>query len=76
MWQVLLLELRDEGLPVMRATFLQMDALNISFENEFDVIGAFDVIEYIEEDEVKYLQRKNHKEKNLWEKKLYVFFYN
>jgi SAM-dependent methyltransferase len=33
------------------ATFFQMDARNIPFENEFDVIGAFDVIEHIEEDE-------------------------
>ncbi len=34
------------------ATFFQMDARNIPFENEFDVIGAFDVIEHVEEDEV------------------------
>lgn len=33
------------------ATFFQMDARNIPFENEFDVIGAFDVLEHIEEDE-------------------------
>jgi SAM-dependent methyltransferase len=31
--------------------FMQMDARNIPFENEFDVIGAFDVIEHIKEDE-------------------------
>ena len=37
---------------VPEATFYQMDARNIPFENEFDVIGAFDVIEHIEEDEV------------------------
>jgi len=36
---------------VKRATLFQMDARNIPFENEFDVIGAFDVLEHIEEDE-------------------------
>lgn len=30
---------------------MQMDARNIPFEEEFDVIGAFDVLEHIEEDE-------------------------
>lgn len=33
------------------AKFMQMDARNIPFENEFDVIGAFDVLEHIGEDE-------------------------
>lgn len=33
------------------AEFFQMDARNIPFKNEFDVIGAFDVLEHIEEDE-------------------------
>ncbi|MEL5850229.1 MAG: methyltransferase domain-containing protein, partial [Candidatus Igneacidithiobacillus chanchocoensis] len=33
------------------AMLLQMDARQIPFENEFDVIGAFDVLEHIEEDE-------------------------
>ena len=33
------------------AEFFQMVARNIPFENEFDVIGAFDVLEHIEEDE-------------------------
>lgn len=32
------------------ASFMQIDARNIPFENEFDVIGAFDVLEHIEED--------------------------
>ena len=36
---------------VKHAALFQMDARNIPFENEFDVIGAFDVIEHIEEDE-------------------------
>lgn len=31
--------------------FIQMDARNIPFENEFDVIGTFDVLEHIKEDE-------------------------
>jgi SAM-dependent methyltransferase len=34
-----------------RASLWQMDARNIPFENEFDVIGAFDVLEHIQEDE-------------------------
>lgn len=33
------------------AKFMQMDARHIPFENEFDVIGAFDVLEHIKEDE-------------------------
>jgi len=36
---------------VPRATFLQMDARRMPFDREFDVIGAFDVIEHIAEDE-------------------------
>jgi len=49
-------ELFAEGLPfasarVPGATLFQMDARAIPFENEFDVIGAFDVLEHIEEDE-------------------------
>ena len=44
------------GLPfvrerVPRAEIFQMDARRIPFRDEFDVIGAFDVIEHIEEDE-------------------------
>ena len=34
------------------ATFMQMDARRVPFSEEFDVIGAFDVLEHIEEDEV------------------------
>lgn len=30
--------------------FIQMDARNIPFASEFDVVGAFDVLEHIEED--------------------------
>jgi SAM-dependent methyltransferase len=35
---------------VKNAQFFQMDACNIPFENEFDVIGAFDVLEHITDD--------------------------
>ena len=50
-------EIFTEGLVyaedrVPEAAFFQMDARNIPFESEFDVIGAFDVIEHIEEDEI------------------------
>jgi len=36
---------------VPSARFYQMDARNIPFRDEFDAVGAFDVIEHIEEDE-------------------------
>lgn len=36
---------------VPSAEFVQMDARAIPFREEFDVVGAFDVIEHIEEDE-------------------------
>lgn len=44
------------GLPfaaarVPDAQFMQMDARRIPFRDEFDVVGAFDVLEHIEEDE-------------------------
>lgn len=49
-------EAQTEGLQfaadrVPRASFLQMDARQMPFDGEFDVIGAFDVIEHIHEDE-------------------------
>lgn len=34
------------------AQFLQMDARSLPYEDEFDLVGAFDVIEHIEEDEL------------------------
>jgi SAM-dependent methyltransferase len=37
---------------VPEATLIQMDACRIPFENEFDVVGAFDVLEHIKEDEI------------------------
>lgn len=36
---------------VPQANFIQMDARHIPFNNEFDVIGAFDMIEHVEEDQ-------------------------
>jgi SAM-dependent methyltransferase len=39
-----------------RVPLFQMDARRIPFEDEFDVIGAFDVLEHIEEDEKVLLQ--------------------
>ncbi|MFQ5472513.1 MAG: class I SAM-dependent methyltransferase, partial [Dehalococcoidia bacterium] len=50
-------ELHASGLAVARrrlgtkAEFLQLDARRLPFEEEFDAIGAFDVLEHIEEDE-------------------------
>jgi SAM-dependent methyltransferase len=49
-------ELFNEGLVFANQrlpgiTLLQMDARCISYEMEFDVIGAFDVLEHIQEDE-------------------------
>jgi SAM-dependent methyltransferase len=49
-------ELFVEGLRIARsrlpaATFLQLDAREIPFDQAFDSIGAFDVLEHIEEDE-------------------------
>jgi SAM-dependent methyltransferase len=37
---------------VPAATLIQMDARNIPFAGEFDVLGAFDVVEHIPEDEM------------------------
>lgn len=43
------LEFAAGRLPAVN--LMQMDARNIPFNEEFDVIGAFDVLEHIEEDE-------------------------
>ena len=50
-------EYLEEGLTYARhrvplAEFTQMDARNIPYESQIDVIGAFDVLEHIKEDEV------------------------
>lgn len=43
--------LRRAAQRVRRAAFLQMDARRMPFTCEFDVVGAFDVLEHIDEDE-------------------------
>jgi SAM-dependent methyltransferase len=43
---------------VQRAVFMQMDGRSIPYEEEFDVLGAFDVIEHIVEDEVVLAQMR------------------
>lgn len=43
------IEIAQQRVP--RAAFYQLDARKMPFEQEFDVLGAFDVIEHIEEDE-------------------------
>jgi SAM-dependent methyltransferase len=54
-------EIFGEGLSYAKkrlpgVTLLQMDARSIPFEGEFDVIGAFDVLEHIEDDETVLVQ--------------------
>ena len=41
------------------AKFIQMDARHIPFQDEFDTIGAFDVLEHIAEDAAVLLQIRN-----------------
>lgn len=43
--------LRHASHRIERGALLQMDARSIPFRDEFDVIGAFDVIEHIREDD-------------------------
>lgn len=43
---------------VPSAHFMQMDARHVPFANEFDSIGAFDVLEHIKEDETVLAQLK------------------
>ena len=55
-WRLVGGELFLEGLSsasrrVERATLFQMDARHIPFQEEFDVVAAFDVLEHIEEDD-------------------------
>jgi SAM-dependent methyltransferase len=49
-------ELYPEGLRYARerlpgVEFLQLDATNIPYDGEWDVVGAFDVLEHVEDDE-------------------------
>jgi SAM-dependent methyltransferase len=50
-------EIFVEGLSIAQkrlpdVTLIQMDARRIPFENEFDVVGAFDVLEHIQDDQI------------------------
>lgn len=55
-WEIYATEAQTDGIGFARkratnkATFFQLDACAIPFRNEFDVIGAFDVIEHIRDD--------------------------
>jgi len=54
-WRLVGSELFEEGLHFCRTRMknvelVQMDARQISFCNEFDVIGAFDMLEHVDED--------------------------
>lgn len=49
--EVLAAGLAYAGARVPGAELFQMDARAIPYEDEFDVVGAFDVLEHIEEDE-------------------------
>jgi SAM-dependent methyltransferase len=50
--EIFSLGLRFASERVKRADLFQMDARRIPFDHEFDVIGAFDVLEHIKEDEI------------------------
>jgi SAM-dependent methyltransferase len=55
-WKICATEAQPEGIEFARkrvsadVSFFQMDACNIPFRDEFDAIGAFDVIEHIPDD--------------------------
>jgi SAM-dependent methyltransferase len=55
-WRLVGSELYEEGLGVARARLgggvelVQADARSLPFRDEFDVVGAFDVLEHVEED--------------------------
>jgi SAM-dependent methyltransferase len=49
--EIFLAGLSHAAARVPTAHFMQMDARRVPFVNEFDAIGAFDVLEHIEEDE-------------------------
>lgn len=48
--EIYLSGLRQAKLRLPRAELLQMDARKIPYMDEFDVVGAFDVLEHIEDD--------------------------
>ena len=55
-WKIYATEAQPEGIEFARkrvpadVSFFQMDACHMPFRDEFDVIGAFDVIEHIHDD--------------------------
>lgn len=55
-WQIYATEAQPEGIGFARqrvpadVSFFQMDACHIPFRDEFDAIGAFDVVEHIKDD--------------------------
>lgn len=55
-WDIFATEAQPEGIELARkrvapgVTFFQMDACAVPFRNEFDAIGAFDVIEHVRDD--------------------------
>jgi SAM-dependent methyltransferase len=54
-WKLFGTEIYTDGLSfaacrVRHAQFFQMDAREVPFDQEFDVVGAFDVLEHIEDD--------------------------
>lgn len=56
-WQLSATEIYTDGLSfaadrVRSASFFQLDARRMPFVEEFDVVGTFDVIEHIEQDEL------------------------
>ncbi len=61
-------EIFTEGLEYAKmrtnASLIQMDAKHIPFVNEFDVIGMFDVLEHIDDDEFVLSQMYNATSKN------------
>jgi len=50
--EIYLQGLKYAKLRLPGANFIQLDATNLPFKNEFDAIGAFDVLEHIEADEL------------------------
>ena len=57
--EILLAGLSYAAKRVPSAHFMQMDARSVPFVEEFDAIGAFDVLEHIKEDELVLTQLQN-----------------
>ena len=49
--EIYLTAFKHASSQVPHAEFIQVDACNLPYENEFDVIGAFDVLEHIDDDD-------------------------